>query len=115
MVRLAPIASPAASPGWCRPEAIAAVIISSGSAPASKNAAANTVILSPRAAAPAFSVNSSAPAISITADTASSPSPQAMPTTLKPSCGHHYDRRQRPLCSVFLPGAHLVVIPDQPR
>jgi hypothetical protein len=79
MVRLAPIASPAASPGWCRPEAIAAVTISSGSAPASKNAAANTVILSLRAAAPAFSVNNSAPAISIAADTASSPNPQAIP------------------------------------
>jgi hypothetical protein len=79
MVRLAPIASPAASPGWCRAEAIAAVIISSGFAPASRNAAASTVILSLRAAAPAFSVNSSAPAISSAADTASSPNPQAMP------------------------------------
>ena len=80
MVRLAPIASPPASPGWWRSDAIAAVIISSGSAPASRNAAANTVILSPRAAALAFSVNSSAPAISSAADTASSPNPQAMPT-----------------------------------
>src|SRR5258708_3666046 len=77
-VRLAPTAPPAASPGRCRPEAITAVIISAGSAPASRNAAAKTVILSPRAAAAAFSVNSSAPAISITADTASSPSPTTM-------------------------------------
>ncbi len=80
IVRLAPTASPAASPGRCRPDAITAVIISSGSAPASRNAAAKTVIPSPRAAAPAFSVNSSAPVISITADTASSPSPKIMPT-----------------------------------
>ena len=80
MVRLAPIASPAASPGRSRPDAITAVIISSGSAPASRNAAANTVICSRRAASAAFSVNSSAPAISITAETASSPSPKSMRT-----------------------------------
>ena len=82
MVRLAPIASPAASPGRCRPDAITAVIISSGSAPASRNAAPNTVIPSPRAAAAAFSANSSAPAIRSTADTASSPrpSPRTIPT-----------------------------------
>jgi len=80
MVRLAPIASPAASPGRCRPEAITAVIISSGSAPASRNAAPKTVIPSRRAAAPTFSVNSSAPAISITADAASNPRPS--PTTM---------------------------------
>jgi hypothetical protein len=80
MARLAPIASPAASPGRCRPEAITAVIISSGSAPASRNAAPKTVIPSPRAAAPAFSVNSSAPTISITAETASIPNPRIMLT-----------------------------------
>ncbi len=80
MVRFAPTASPAASPGWCRPDAIAAVIISSGSAPASKNAAPNTAIRIPRAVAAAFSANSSAPAISSTADTASSQNPSTMPT-----------------------------------
>jgi hypothetical protein len=77
MVRFAPTASPAASPGWFRPDAIAAVIISSGSAPASKNAAPNTVIRVPSAAA--FSANSSAPAISSTADTASSQNPSTKP------------------------------------
>ncbi len=80
MVKLAPIASSAASPGRCRPDAITAVIISSGSAPASRNAAPNTVSPSPRAAAPTFSVNSSASPISITADTASNPSPTTIPT-----------------------------------
>jgi hypothetical protein len=54
------------SANYCKPaadgfEATMAVISSSGSAPASTNAAAASVIFSLRAAPAAFSVNSSAP------------------------------------------------------
>jgi hypothetical protein len=77
MVTLAPMASPAAMPGWWRPEAKMAVTISSGSAPASTNPTARAVTPKRRPAAAAYSAKSSEPAVNRTAENASRRKPTA--------------------------------------
>ena len=91
IVTLAPIASPAASPGRSWTAASTAVSSSSGSAPASSTPTATTVTPSRRAAPAAFSTNSSAPPSS----SAAAPTSSSQPSRDRRSVVHELDRHRR--------------------